>query len=264
MIKKFHSEAEKCARDPRWLVRAAVAAAITGGFAMSTLAADAAAGKNDTAQLEEIQVTGSRIVRKDLESNSPLVTVEKQQIEDKAYISVEQALNELPQFMVGGVGNNAGVVTSNTQANGLDGGRGSGDAFNMALLPDNAGALGIVIPGAANVNLRGLGSNRSLVLIDGHRGMPSNASMTVDLNTIPTIAIGNIEVITGGASAVYGADALAGVTNIKFRDNFEGISIRVRGGVNEVGDGGEYQVSGLFGAKSDNGKAHAMIGLEYS
>lgn len=264
MIKKVHSQTESFARDKRWLVRAAVAAAITGGFAVSALAADAAPKKEETAQLEEIQVTGSRIVRKDLESNSPLVTVEKQQLEDKAYISVEQALNELPQFMAGGVGNSAGVVTSNTQANGLDGGRGSGDAFNMALLPDNAGALGIVIPGAANVNLRGLGSNRSLVLIDGHRGMPSNASMTVDLNTIPTIAIGNIEVITGGASAVYGADALAGVTNIKFRDNFEGISLRVRGGINEVGDGGEYQVSGLIGAKTPGGKGHAMIGLEYS
>jgi len=266
MIKKFHSQTDDCARNTRWLVRAAVAAAITGGFAVSAVAADAAATdkKNEPAQLEEIQVTGSRIVRKDLESNSPLVTVEKQQLEDKAFISVEQALNELPQFMAGGVGNSAGVVTSNTQANGLDGGRGSGDAFNMALLPDNAGALGIVIPGAANVNLRGLGSNRSLVLIDGHRGMPSNASMTVDLNTIPTVAIGNIEVITGGASAVYGADALAGVTNIKFRDDFEGISLRVRGGINEVGDGGEYQVSGLIGAKTADGRGHAMIGLEYS
>ena len=136
--------------------------------------------------------------------------------------------------------------------------------FNMSLLPDNAGALGIVVPGAANVNLRGLGSNRSLVLIDGHRSMPSNASMTVDMNTIPTIAIGNIEVITGGASAVYGADALAGVTNIKFRDNFEGITLRIRGGVNEVGDGGEYQVSGLMGSRMADGKGHAMIGIEYS
>ncbi|HXC57969.1 MAG TPA: hypothetical protein VN645_01560, partial [Steroidobacteraceae bacterium] len=153
MIKKFHAHNERT-RDKRWLVQAAVAAAISGSFAVSALAADAAADKkNETAQLEEIQVTGSRIVRKDLESNSPLVTVEKQQIEDKAYISIEQALNELPQFMAGGVGMSAGVVTSNTQANGLDGGRGSGDAFNMALLPDNAGALGIVIPGAANVNL---------------------------------------------------------------------------------------------------------------
>ena len=164
--------------------------------------------------LEEVQVTGSRIVRRDLQSNSPLVTIERQQLEDSTFISVEEALNDLPQFMAGGVGNSAGAVTGLQAANGLDGGRGSGDMFNMALLPDNAGMIGIVVPGAANVNLRGLGANRSLVLVDGRRGMPTNASMTVDLNTIPSIAIGNIEVITGGASAVYGADALAGVTNI--------------------------------------------------
>ena len=258
-----------CTANKRWLVRSAVAAAIYGGFAVSGMAAEAAATPSATtppaaAQIEEVQVTGSRIVRKDLSSNSPLITVEKERLEDKAYISVEEALNDLPQFMAGGVGNTAGVVTSNTAANALDGGRGSGDAFNMALLPDNAGALGIVIPGAANVNLRGLGSNRSLVLLDGHRGMPSNASMTVDLNTIPTIAIGNIEVITGGASAVYGADALAGVTNIRLRDNFEGVSLRVRGGVNEVGDGGEYQVSGLMGAKTADDRGRVLIGVEYS
>ena len=258
-----------CAADKHWLVRSAVAAAITGGLAVSAMAAEpsttaAPASTPAATQIEEVQVTGSRIVRQDLESNSPLVTVERQRLEEKAYISVEEALNDLPQFMAGGVGNSAGVVTSNTQANGLDGGRGSGDAFNMALLPDNAGALGIVIPGAANVNLRGLGSNRSLVLLDGHRGMPSNASMTVDLNTIPTIAIGNIEVITGGASAVYGADALAGVTNIRLRDNFEGIRLRVRGGINEVVDGGEYQISGLMGAKSEDGRGRVLIGIEYS
>ena len=114
--------------------------------------------------------------------------------------------------------------------------------FNMSLLPDNAGMIGIVVPGAANVNLRGLGANRALTLIDGHRAMPTNASMTVDLNTIPSIAIAGVEVITGGASAVYGADALAGVTNIKFRDNFEGMTVRMRGGLNEVNDGDEYQV----------------------
>lgn len=226
--------------------------------------AAAPAAEDEEVVLEEVQVTGSRIMRQDLTSNSPLVTVERQQIEDSAFISLEQALNELPQFMAGGATMGAGVVTSNTQANALDGGRGSGDMFNMSLLPDNAGALGIVVPGAANVNLRGLGSNRSLVLIDGHRGMPSNASMTVDMNTIPTIAIGNLEVITGGASAVYGADALAGVTNIRFRDNFEGVSMVVRGGINEVGDGGEYQIGGLIGARSANGKGNALIGLEYS
>lgn len=249
------------------LVRASVAAVLgTAVMLGSVPGAGAAESSGDQAgqELAEVQVTGSRIVRPELQSNSPLVSVEREQLEDSAFISIEQALNELPQFMAGGVGMSAGVVTSNTAANALDGGRGSGDMFNMSLLPDNAGALGIVIPGAANVNLRGLGSNRSLILVDGHRGMPSNASMTVDLNTIPTIAIENLEVITGGASAVYGADALAGVTNIRFRDNFEGLSLRVRGGINEVGDGGEYQVSGLFGARSENGRGNAMIGIEYS
>ena len=208
-------------------------------------------------------VTGSRIVRRDLESNSPLTTVDKEKLEDNTFISVEEALNDLPQFMVGGVNNSSAAVTSLQSANALDGGRGSGDAFNGSLL-DPAGTIGQVVPGAANVNLRGLGANRSLTLINGHRGMPSNASMTVDLNTIPTIAIGNIEVITGGASAVYGADALAGVTNIKLRNNFEGLSLRVRSGVNEVGDGEEYQVSALMGAKLADGKGSAMMGIEYS
>jgi outer membrane receptor protein involved in Fe transport len=253
-------------RFARYWVRAAVATALGASLSSVGMLAGAAEADADEEEIEldEVQVTGSRIMRQDLTSNSPLVTVERQQIEDSAFISLEQALNELPQFMAGGATMNGAVVTSNTQANALDGGRGSGDMFNMSLLPDNAGALGIVVPGAANVNLRGLGSNRSLVLIDGHRGMPSNASMTVDMNTIPTIAIGNLEVITGGASAVYGADALAGVTNIKFRENFEGVNMVVRGGVNEVGDGGEYQVAGLIGSRSANGKGSVLIGLEYS
>ncbi len=165
MIITSNDAVASCAANKRWLVRSAVAAALYGGFAVSAMAAEAGATPAAVtppaaAQIEEVQVTGSRIVRKDLSSNSPLITVEKERLEDKAFISVEEALNDLPQFMAGGVGQSAGVVTSNTAANALDGGRGSGDAFNMALLPDNAGALGIVIPGAANVNLRGLGSNR--------------------------------------------------------------------------------------------------------
>jgi outer membrane receptor protein involved in Fe transport len=214
-------------------------------------------------ELEELVVTGSRIVRRDLESNSPLITIDRQQIEDNAFVSVEEALNDLPQFMVGGPGMGAGAVTSLQGANAVDGGRGSGDMFNMSLLPDNAGMIGIVVPGAANVNLRGLGANRALTLIDGHRAMPTNASMTVDLNTIPSIAIAGIEVITGGASAVYGADALAGVTNIKFRDNFEGMTVRMRGGANEVSDGEEYQLGLLIGSTVGE-RGHAMVGFEYT
>lgn len=214
--------------------------------------------------LQQVQVTGSRITRKDMTSNSPLVTVDQQKIEDSPFISVEEALNDLPQFMVGGAGLSTAAVTSLQGANGVDGGRGTGDASNSTLLPDNAGIIGIVVPGAANVNLRGLGAGRSLTLINGHRGMPENAGMTVDLNTIPTIAMGGVEVITGGASAVYGADALAGVTNIRLRENFEGLKLQLRSGLNEVGDGGEIQVGGLMGSKIADGRGSVMMGIEYS
>ena len=193
------------------LLRASISAVI-GATAMAAYAPQVWAADEpvDASELEEVVVTGSRIVRRDLETNSPLLTIDIQQFENNSFISVEEALNDLPQFMAGGVGMSAGAVTSMQQANGLEGGLGSGDAFNSTLLPNNAQALGVVVPGAANVNLRGLGANRSLTLIDGHRAMPLNASMIVDLNTIPTIAIGGMEVITGGASAVYGADAIGG------------------------------------------------------
>ncbi len=106
--------------------------------------------------------------------------------------------------------------------------------------------------------------NRSLTLIDGRRAVPSNASGAIDLNTIPQIAIGSIEVITGGASSVYGADALAGVTNIKLRDNFDGLQVRARGGINEAGgDGQEWQFSTLMGINVGD-KGHAMVAMDYS
>lgn len=245
-----------------------VAFAVAAALASSQmLAAESQAAKDDDAdvELEAITVTGSRIVRKDTQSNSPLVTVDREKLDDNAFISIEQALNELPQFMQGG----AGLGASGSSVGGLggmeslDGGSGTGTMFDNARLPDTGGRIGTYTPGAANVNLRGLGSNRSLTLINGHRGQPTNATGTVDLNTIPQAAIANIEVITGGASAVYGADALAGVTNIKLRENFEGLSLRMRGGINEVGDGGEYQVSTVMGTRLA-GKGHALIGIEYS
>ncbi len=252
-------------------VAAIIGASMTAGYSPQAWAQQQAAqptqqqaAEEDDDDLEEVVVTGSRIVRRDLETNSPLLTIEMQQFEDSAFISVEEALNDLPQFMAGGVGMSSAAMTTLQGANGLEGGLGSGDSFNSTLLPNNAQALGVVVPGAANVNLRGLGANRSLTLIDGHRAMPLNASMIVDLNTIPSIAMGGVEVITGGASAVYGADALAGVTNIKFRDNYEGMRLVAKGGRNEVGDGDEYQLGALVGARFGDGRGSVLIGMEYN
>ena len=85
--------------------------------------------------------------------------------------------------------------------------------------------------GIATANLRGLGANRTLVLLDGRRPQPANAALVVDLNTIPTAAINGVEIITGGASAVYGADAVAGVVNFKLRNNFQGMELDAQYGI---------------------------------
>jgi len=244
----------------RFLVHAAVAAALTGGSYATAFAADEPAAESE---LQEITVTGSRITRRDTETTSPLVTVEKEVLEKSSYISLEQALNELPEFMAGGALFGAGAVTGLTAAGDVAGGQGTGNMFDTARGVDNARA-GTFTPGTATVNLRGLGVNRNVVLIDGHRGIPNDASGAIDLNTVPQIAIGNIEVITGGASSVYGADALAGVTNIKLRRTFEGAEVRARGGINEYGgDGKEWQFSTILGG-SIGERGHAMVAMDYS
>ena len=89
--------------------------------------------------------------------------------------------------------------------------------------------------GASTVSLRGLGANRNLVLINGRRAMPINPTMVVDTNSIPSGAIQRVEVISGGASAVYGADAVGGVVNFILKDNYEGASVDVRYGDTENG-----------------------------
>ena len=170
----------------------AASAALFGNVSAMAQDQDADAG-----ELTEVVVTGSRIVRQDFIANSPITTVSAEQLKQNADITLDTFLNTLP-----GV-NPAGTTTSNNPGNN----------------------------GQSNINLRGLGSNRNLVLIDGRRAMVSASDQTVDLNTIPSALIENIEVITGGAGATYGADAIAGVVNLKLKRNFEGIE--VAGGISD-------------------------------
>lgn len=185
--------------------------------------------------MPEIQVTGSRIVRRDLDAPSPIVTVESQAFAESGTIAVESVLNQLPQFVPA----NTQFMASDTQPG-----------------PTNT-------PGSASLNLRGLGPNRTLVLIDGRRAQPANASLVIDTNTIPSAAIQSVEIISGGASAVYGADALGGVVNFKLRDDFRGAEIEARGGLSQYGDSEEYRVSSLLGTSLGR-DGNAMLGLEYS
>lgn len=213
-------------------ISVAVALAIAAAQSSTAHAQDAASGE---AAMQEVAVTGSRIVRRDLDAPSPIVTVEQQAFNETGTLAVESVLNQLPQF-----------VPANTQFQANDTQPG----------PTNT-------PGAATLNLRGLGTNRTLVLIDGRRAQPANASLVIDTNTIPAAALESVEIISGGASAVYGADALAGVVNFKLKNNFEGATFEARGGTSELGDASEYRINSLLGMGL-GGRGNVMVGLEWS
>src|SRR5690606_24707955 len=118
--------------------------------------------------------------------------------------------------------------------------------------------------GAAAVSLRGLGSNRTLLLMNGRRLVPVNASLAVDTSSIPSSALQRVEVVTGGASSAYGADAVSGVVNFILKDRYEGAELDLQYGITEVGDNQNLRLSGLVGGNFADGRGNALVGLEYS
>lgn len=193
---------------------------------IGAFAAPAHAQDNDD---DEIVVTGSRIVKKDFISNSPVATVNAVQFERTGAINTENLLNTLPQTVPGL------DRTSNNPGN-----------------------------GTATVDLRGLGSNRTLVLVNGRRAMVNGAGGVVDINTIAPSMIENVEVLTGGASSVYGADAVSGVVNFILKDDFEGIEASVGGSITEQGDAETVNASVTMGANTADGRGNATINIGWT
>ena len=180
-------------------------------------------------ELEEIITTGSRIKRKDFTSNAPVATVGFEQIEMTGTVNTESLLNTLPQAVPGL------DRTSNNPGN-----------------------------GTATVNLRGLGSNRTLVLINGTRVVPTSSGGSVDINSIPNALIDRIEVLTGGASAVYGSDAVAGVVNFILKDNFEGVQINAGFEQTFDSDAGIYSSDITVGANTADGRGNVTLNFAYT
>ena len=227
--------------NQRSAMRAVLLAGIAGSFAVAgpAYAQDSQNGAADILAeptLDEdsrIVVTGSRIRNRDYESNSPIVTIDEGLLENSSTAALESNLNKLPQFVPADVPTAGGDIQPT--------------ATNT--------------PGAATVSLRGIGANRNLVLLDGRRATPGNATGVVDINTIPAAAIERVEVISGGASATYGADAVAGVTNFIIRRNFEGLELDGQVGITQEGDGFEYQLSGIMGADFDDGRGNVSLAM---
>jgi outer membrane receptor protein involved in Fe transport len=198
---------------------------------LSTTAADQADDASDT----DIVVTGSRITRPNENSTVPVTTVTAAELQQTARVSVGDVLNDLPALR---------------------------STFSQANSTRFLGTAGLNL-----LDLRGLGTQRSLVLVNGRRHVGSdilNNAVSPDVNTLPTDLIERVDVVTGGDSAVYGSDALAGVVNFILKDHFEGLQIRGQGGVSQYGDAGSYYASILAGKNFAEGRGNIAVNLEYA
>jgi iron complex outermembrane recepter protein len=195
----------------------------------AALVLPSAAGAEEP-DLEQIVVTGSRIARPDFESASPIVSIDQDAFERAASSTVDTALNRMPQFV---------AQYTNTSNNPGDWGR-------------------------ATVQLRGLGGESTLVLVNGRRLVPADSTGVVDANIVPASLIASAEIITGGASAVYGSDAIAGVVNFKLKPEFNGLQLDGRWGQTDRSDAADYAVGVTAGTKFASGRGQVYGYLGYA
>ena len=179
---------------------------------------------------DTILVTGTRIQREDLNAPSPVTTVNSEQLVLTNTVNSEQFLNTLPQVIP------SFDQTSNNPGN-----------------------------GTARVNLRGLGTTRTLVLVDGTRFAGNGPAFIVDLNNIPAALVERIDVVTGGASAVYGSDAVAGVVNFILKDDFEGIQLDASHELSAAGwDANTTNVAITAGGNFADGRGNVVVSASYT
>ena len=198
-------------------------------------AADGAGRAQTTDTGTDITVTGSRIRRPDLESTVPIATISPDQIYASSNTNVGEALNNLPQL-------------------------------RSTFAQQNPGS-GIGVAGLNLLDLRGLGPQRTLVLVNGRRHVASDIQLTaasVDINTIPLDLLERVDIVTGGNSAVYGSDAIAGVVNFVLKDNFDGLQVRAGDSIPQFGAGGNRYVSAIAGANFADGRGNIALAGQYS
>jgi outer membrane receptor protein involved in Fe transport len=203
---------------------------IAVGCALCASAAFAQDAGPPAGSLEEITVTGSRITRDGMNSPTPITAISADDMQMMAPGQIIDSLDYLPPFFMN---DSPDTAASKSQS-----------------------------AGASNVNLRGLGANRTLVLLDGRRMVPSNRLGAVDINLFPEAVVERVEVVTGGASAVYGTDAVAGVVNFVLKDDFEGFDIHTQAGVTDRSDGESAEVSVAYGTGIGE-RGHLMVSGEW-
>ena len=228
-MKKSHFRCNSAISSIRVSVRAAIY-----GSAIASLCAPGSAWAADPepaqAELEEVIVTGSLIRSPNQTSSSPIVSAGMDDLERAGDVSLIANLNQMPQF--------------NAQSGVFSGGQGTG--------------------GRVTINLRGLGSNRNLVLLDGRRLPLSDINGNVDTNAIPDASVSSLDVITGGASAVYGSDAMSGVVNFMSAPYFDGIKADIQYGNSSRGDLEKASASLSMGSSFADDRGQVLLSLGYT
>ena len=192
--------------------------------------ANAQDGGTDAANLDQVTVTGSRVRDTGMNTPVPVTMVTAEQLELSAPGNLIEAFHQMPQFM------------------------GNSSPGTDVFIGTNAGQ--------SILNMRGLGANRTLVLLDGRRVVPSTKQGTLDINVLPESMIKRVDVVTGGASAAYGTDAVAGVTNFVLDTNYTGIKGHVQGGETSRGDNGNKEAALAWGTALGS-RAHLITSIDY-
>jgi outer membrane receptor protein involved in Fe transport len=183
--------------------------------------------------IEEIIVAGTRIKRSGLTTPTPVTVLDAQKISLKGEVNLANMLNQLPAL---------------------------GSTFTTA---SSSGFIGTV--GLSNLDLRRLGTDRTLVLVDGRRHVAGEAgTAAVDVNSIPQELVERVEIVTGGASAIYGADAVSGVVNFVMKDDYEGMSLYAQAGQANEDEAFSYTLRGIVGGNFADDKGNAVMTVEYS
>jgi outer membrane receptor protein involved in Fe transport len=180
----------------------------------------------------QIVVTGSRIARTGFQAPTPTTVMGAEELQRAAPVNIADAVNELPQL--------SATTTPRTGNGGTSGGTN----------------------GINSLNLRSLGVNRTLVLLDGQRVAPASINGAVDINNLPTALVQQVEIVTGGASAVYGSDAVAGVVNFIVNKRFTGLKGSVAGGITDRGDGKSWNAELAGGMAFAGGRGHILASGE--
>jgi iron complex outermembrane receptor protein len=209
----------------RWASEPASAFAVAASEGEAIATADSEVAPKE---LEEVLVTGTRLQASGFTAPTPVTVVGGAQFEARASASVFETLREIPSF------------------------RGSSGP--------SANSTGAQSASKANLDLRGLGSNRTLVLINGRRHVADGTGNVFDTNLIPTSLIERVDIVTGGASAAYGSDAVSGAVNFVMKNRLEGFNLDLRYGISQRGDNVEYNPSFAWGRSFLDGRLHVVVG----